>query len=428
MNMQRDINRPRNGHALRMSAAEVLFYGLILVLPFDDLLAIGGASITKWVGLMFFLCSLTQWQKIYGKVPRALVAVLGMVGIGFVGNLVHCKTLNMYALNEFCRPIFLWVLLLACYNLAVNGRFERIVGIMYAATLMLAVFQSFEVGENMRIFESALEGEVGERVSVLGTDPNYLAMVIAMGVLYGLARGLNLVKTHLRYRALFLLGAGIGFYAIIKTGSRGGLLALGGGLASLFFIPRKSFGARMAAGLVLACVIVAMVMVTINNPLIMARFRQQGENASFLEHIKVLREVNTAGRFLIWEGAARSIAKAPIFGYGATMQAVELARELNISSTTRVTHNMFLSVLLGAGITGLLCFMYFYVRAFKNSWSCRMQEAGVIVFAWFVVMFLAGMSLCMEVSKAFWIVMALSLAAKDVYARRQARAYPSANL
>jgi hypothetical protein len=39
----------------------------------------------------------------------------------------------------------------------------------------------------------------------------------------------------------------------------------------------------------------------------------------------------------------------------------------------------------------------------------------VIVFAWFVLMFVGSMSLSMEGSKLFWIVMALSLAAKDVY-------------
>ncbi len=105
------------------------------------------------------------------------------------------------------------------------------------------------------------------------------------------------------------------------------------------------------------------------------------------------------------------------------MQGVELARELNLSSTTRVTHNLFLSVLLGTGITGLLYFMYGYVRAFRSAWVCRAQETGGVAFAWFVLMFFAGMSLVMEVSKVFWIVMALSLAAKDVYARRRERAW-----
>ena len=410
--LERKMN-PQPGNSLiqkrrRMSPAEALFYCLILTLPFEELFTIAGFSVTKGVGLLFFVCSILEWRTFYGKVPRALAVLLGFIGIGLGVNVASYSWTEFSMINEFSRPILVWWLMLATYNLALNNRFDRVVRIMYAASLVFACFESLSLGgSSVSTAEEVFGGEQGARVAVLGTDPNFASMFIAVGVLFGLVHGLNLTKTRLTYRPLFLLGAGIGFYALLKTASRGGFLALGGGVLSLAFTSRQ-WSRTVTSLFAVACVILAMGAAVATNPYLAARFRYAVETK------------NPTGRFEIWEKAVRLSAESPLYGFGSYMQYFKLGEKMG--GRMRGTHNLFLSVLLGSGLAGLLCFLYFYVRAFKAIWSCKAQGMGRIVFAWFVLAFFGALSLNMESMKWFWIVLALSLAAENAYSRSRARA------
>lgn len=412
------IGSRRTGSGTRVPFAEWLFYAMILVLPFEDLLTLGGVSIPKLVGLLFFPCSLVQWRAFYGKVPAALLVLLGFVGVGFLVDLCGTQAFDLNLFNEYCKPILLWVLLLAGYNLARTEAFERIVRAVYAASMALALFQTLGLGGNMRVFEVAVDGDVGERFSALGTDPNGLAIFVSLGVLYGIARGLNLVPTRTGHRVLFLLGAMLGYYAVLKSGSRGGLMALGGGIVSLVFSARN-LGSTLSFGLVLSCVLAAMGVAVLNNHLLMARFSQKVESSEGAGQVGWMGNIDSAGRFRIWEETEDLVAESPIYGYGAIRQSVELGKRAarNVGDH-KVTHNTFLSVLLGTGAIGSLCFLYFYLCALKSVWSARTQSTCGIVFAWYVLLFLGGMSLSLQGMKFFWIVMALSLGAKELQARR----------
>jgi len=390
----------------RVSPAEALFYCLILTLPFEELYTIAGVSITKLAGLLFFIVSLMEWRTFYEKVPGALVVLLGFIGIGLAVDLATYAQVDFFAINQFSRFILIWWLMLAAYNLALNNRFDRVVGIIYAGSLLFAIFQSLSLGgSSLNLYEEAIYGEKGSRVSVLGTNPNFATIYIAVGVLFGLVYGLNLTKTRITYRILFLLGTGVGFYAMLKTGSRGGLLALGGGVLSLAFTARQ-WKRTVISLFTVACVIVVMGVAVAKNPYLAARFRASAETG------------NTSGRDKIWEQAVRLSAESPLYGFGASMQGVKLGEK--VGSTLKATHNLLLSVLLGSGLAGLLCFLYPYAHAFKSIWSCRAESTGRIVFAWFALASLGSMTANLEITKWFWIVLALSLAAGKVYARRQA--------
>ncbi len=392
-----------------VSPGEALFYCVLLTLPFEELYTIAGVSITKVAGLLFFVVSITEWRTFYGKVPRALLILLGFIGIGLAVDLATCARMDYSAINYFCRFILVWWLMLAAYNLACNSRFERVVTVMYITSLLFACFQGLSLGRSfVRVEEGAAEGEEGVRLSVLATDPNFAAAYIGLGVLFGLAHGLNLIKTRPGYRILFLVGAAIGFYAMLKAGSRGGFLALVSGMLSLVFTARQT-RQRAVSLFAIASVILAMGVAVANHPYLAARFRSSAKT------------LNTSGRLEIWAQAARLSAASPLYGYGNYMQSAKLGETLG--SKQRGTHNLFLSVLLGSGLVGVVFFLCFYVRAFKAIWSCKAQKMGGIVFSWFVLTFVAGWSLNMESLKWFWVVLALSLAAETVYRRSAARAH-----
>jgi O-antigen ligase len=393
-----------------LSPAEFLYYCVIFTLPFEELYTISGLSITKLIGLLFLIASFTEWRTFYGKAPRALVVLLGFIGIGLIVDAVTYAAADLYAINQFSRLILVWWLMLATYNLALHNRFDRLVKVMYAASLLFAFFQSLRLGgASLRVYEGAIGGEEGMRFSVLGMDPNFAAAYVALCVLFGLAHGLNIIKTRLSYRVFFLIGAGVGFYAMLRTGSRGGLLALGGGVLSLVFTARQ-WNRRATSMFVVAGIILAMGVAVSNDPYLAARFRASAEAG------------HTSGRFEIWKRALQLSTESPVYGFGSTMHMPKLGQRTG--SKQRGTHNLFLSVLLGSGMTGLLFFLCFYVRAFKAVWACKAEGMGRIVFAWFVLAFLAAWSLNMESMKWFWIILALSLVAEKVYSSGRTCLYP----
>ena len=80
---------------------------------------------TKWIGLLFFVISTTEWRTFYGKMPRALVFLLVFLGIGVGIDLANCESFDLSEINELSRPLLMWILMLASYNLAINNRFDR---------------------------------------------------------------------------------------------------------------------------------------------------------------------------------------------------------------------------------------------------------------------------------------------------------------
>ena len=379
------------------SPAEALYYCFILTLPFEQVLRFSGFTVTTGFGLLFFIVSITEWQTFYGRLPRELVVLFGFVGVGIVADIISYGTVDSFAIREFSRPFLVWWLMLAAYNLTLNHRFHRVVGSLYLASLAFACFQSLSLGaSSLNIYEGAARGNEGRRVAVLGNDVNFAAMFIAVSVLAGLAYGLTMAKTRLVYRVFFLLGSVTGVYAILKTGSRGGLLALVGGILSLAVTARK-WRISVTYMFIVICVLLTIGVTVLNDPYLAARFRDAAERR------------DTSGRVEIWGQAMRVFTASPLYGFGHYMQTDALGA---IRHSGKVgTHNFFLSVLLGSGLAGLLCFLYFYVRAFRSVWSVKTQRSGRIVLAWFLATFVAALSLNMEIAKWFWLVLVLALAA-----------------
>ncbi|MEI6646572.1 MAG: O-antigen ligase family protein [bacterium] len=411
MNQQRYIHLPQDYYDSRLMLTEVLFYVVILLLPFENLFTIMGASIIKLAALVFLPFSFVHWGTFYGKVPRAILMLLGYVFIGIAVDIASGAFSDN--LMIIAGPFFMWWMVLVSYNLACCGRLNRFAGIFCMTSIVLMGFQMFSIeSKSTRVIEGVIAGVAGERISALETDPNGLAIFASLGFIYCLARGLNLLKTKLGYRLIFLFVAILCFFAILKTGSRGGLLAVLISIVSLIFT-RSGTGKIIFSGVIVACVIFVMGFAIVRDDFFMARIQSRVENQEGFAGSSVMESVDTAGRFEIWNVTLGLIANSPIYGYGAQTQIFVLGKAIYGAGRIRVTHNQLLTVLLGSGLSGFICYLYFYICAFKSVWICRTKEINIILFLWFVLMFVGGMSLSMDSWKPYWIVAALALAAKD---------------
>jgi len=382
---------------------ELIFYAVILILPFEQMTTFAGFAITKWVGGCFFILALAFPKLFFGVFPKSFIFFFLYISIGMLIDIVSFP-LTFQSINEFVRPALMGVLMLATYNLAINKRFGRIIFVIYLSSLIYVIFQVFELGGAYTRVDAEVVGkETFERIAVLSTDENFAACYFAISVLVGLIHGLNLVPTKLKYRVLALLGSAIGFYAILKTASRGGFIAITGAVMCIVFTA-KILTVKVKYAFYVCFLLAAIIGTTMSTPLLRARmtaFFEKGE---------------TSGRTAIWEQTWQLAKESPIYGYGYRMHQFSLGARTG--KVQRGTHNLFLSVLLGSGFLGLSLFLCFYYQTFQAAWRARTEGLGKVVFLWFMLCFLASMSLNSEIAKWFWIILALSLAAGKVYGKK----------
>ncbi len=373
-----------------------MFYCVIFLLPFEELTSLGGMSITKWVGLLFFFVSLADRKALYGSIPRVFIAFFLFIGIGMSID-IFSFPLELDSLNELVRPLLMVILMIVTYNLSLNKKSGRIVTAIFLSSLACAIAELFELGTAyVRVNSEVVHGATLDRVAALGGDENFMACYIALCVLAGIIYGFNIIPTRWRYRILALAGAVIGFGAIIKTSSRGGMLACVVGI-SCIVLTRAELTKKIKYGVFVLLLLSAMGIMVMENPLFEARILSSVET------------MDSADRIMIWEQAVRLSIDSPVYGFGYKMYEFELGKALG--HRLKASHNLFLSVLLSSGFIGLCFFLYFYFRSFKTIWLHKLEGVNVILFPWFMVALTAGLTLNIEITKWFWIIVAMSLGA-----------------
>jgi O-antigen ligase len=236
------------------------------------------------------------------------------------------------------------------------------------------VYQSFQSGA---AYENALGMVAKDRFSLPGSDPNDMALTIAIGLC------LALYLVHTEGRLMWRLIAG-GFVlvapaAVIFTGSRGGVVA--SIIACCGVLPLFSKG-RSGTKPAFAVLIITLV--------ILSSLLIPGET---LERISTIgTELNSGdlnGRTILWRGGLRAFVDEPILGSGAgTFHFVVPA------GGSKVAHNTFLSVLVEEGLIGFIIFsailtaigvMLFRlptVQRFYCVLTCCVWATGVSTLTW----------------------------------------------
>jgi O-antigen ligase len=199
----------------------------------------------------------------------------------------------------------------------------------------------------------------GGRLETGGTmDPNDLAAVMAFGAPIALALARRQGRLLTRLVALGCLGVMV--LVILKTGSRGGFLALSLGLGILAL----GLGAARALRFTLIAAVVAAAAWPVAPP----QFRDRIITLNSLEEDYNLTSIS--GRKAVAKRGMTYFARNPVFGVGLgnfTFADGRYLKEAGIQTKWMAPHNTYVQVLADLGLVGALMFVAMFVTTIRRA-------------------------------------------------------------
>jgi len=307
------------------------------------------------------------------------------------------------AIKLLTLMVQIFFLMWSGYNLM---RYERIM----SATLLTLVISCSALSA-MQLLGVATTRLVdyyeGTRISVLGQNPNNMANNISLGLvaLMGFAFGRNKSPLRSKYVAAPLAVIMVG--AIIDTGSRGALLALGIGFAA-FAIRGKTLWAKAKSLVIVLVVLGGLVLAVLLTPSLVSRYKQS------------IYGNNMAGRENIFPTAWGMFKDKPLIGWGPIDSMYELGRRLQIMyggpvdrDGSKDTHNMFLGALTSTGLFGTVPLYTCIILCLLAAWRARRGPRGALPIVMVITVILINMSGNWIASKLDWLMMACALASAN---------------
>lgn len=249
-------------------------------------------------------------------------------------------------------------------------------GLVYGGwlTLILAFFYSDQ---------SLMGGRLTVNVNGTYQDPNYLIGFIILSIIFYLSHFIETKKKSSLIKLLIL------FTVVLLTGSRGGLLAVIGGVFVylIFWIKSNSRSYKKLVQLMLVVILIFIIVL----------FMIQLLPESLTQRYSILYTLNDGGahRFDLWRSSLDAYLNAPlinqIFGYGAGT-----IRKFTFNGN--VAHNVWIETLVENGAIGTIVLFIFYTIFFIK--SIKLKEYVIVgTFSGYLIMTL---SLSLYSYKPIW--------------------------
>ena len=191
---------------------------------------------------------------------------------------------------------------------------------------------------------SEVENRAVVRVFGFEEDQNQFCAYLIMPVLISIKRIFERRKFYPVYIMILLLS----FYAVLKTGSRGGLIGVFAGAAIYISIGMKSMRARL--GVILAAIAVGLIFVSVVMPML-------PEDVRARYTIEAVQSDGGSGRFEIWQFLLNYTIQRPerlIRGSGV-FSTYSIMRSGGLKNG--VAHNAYIQILNDEGMIGLVLFV-----------------------------------------------------------------------
>jgi O-antigen ligase len=368
-------------------------YLLVASIPFEYPERTIPLEIPTLTGAVFLLATLFHPQRCYGTMPAATLW-FGVYLLAFLVSTFIAGDHASDALLEFIVVLQGVLIMLAAGNLMRDSRVAT--GAMLTLVAACVIRASLPLLGLGRTTSSVWTG--GERVSALGQNANSAAMILAAGmvVLVGLAYGRQR-RTPWSLVCAGVLAAVIG-YAVLETGSRGGLVALLGGVL-VIALAAESTRARIRNAVIGAVAISLLVFGALQLPVMKNRWEDS------------MRTGNMAGREQLYPALGNMFLEKPVFGWGPVTNQHELAVRIGERErSARAAHNIVLELLTATGLIGTVPFLLGGWLCLRHAWQARRGEHGVLPVALFGSVFLSNMSGDWIAGKLIWIMLALAVA------------------
>jgi O-antigen ligase len=382
-------------------------YLFVLSLPFEYPGRSIPVEITTITAAVFVLTALLQPVVSFGRVPAAVVWFACFLPAFLWSFVLNGGEQSTLVWRLFPILVLLILVLWSASNVLRDPRAAR--GVLVALAAACVVRAAMPMVGIARVEREQWVG--GERVTALGQNANSSAMILSAGLIAlagltyarrrraGAARprgGLAAVRARVP-RVIAAVGVVVIGWAIIGTGSRGGLLALAVGLATL-----------LARGVALRVwVRSAVLALPVFGLLAWASMRNEAMRSRLL----AAEEGDLAGRERLYPALVAMVRERPALGWGPINNQFELARRVHERHRPRRdAHNIVLEVLTATGIAGALPFLAGMGICAVAAWRARKGRNGPLALALMLMLLVSNMSANWIAARTFWLVMAFALA------------------
>jgi O-antigen ligase len=343
----------RAGFFLFLVVTAVMFIRPAEIVPALDALPIYEVCI---IGALLFSASAVLRQLSAESLARAPITccVIGFLVAVFLSNAAHFDlfTARKTSLN-FSKVVLYYLLLVGLVRSV--GRFRTLLVVVLFLTLVvtvLALLRYHDIVDVLKL-EAHVDNrgeldEFGERTSFLRlmaagifSDPNDFSLVLVNGILICSKFVLDQKRWLMRFT--MALPIVLLMYAVVRTYSRGGFLALLAGIATLFV---SRYGFKKAIPIVL--VVLPVVAIAVGGRQLQIDFSDEDDTA--------------AGRVEIWSEGLHEFKSTPLFGIGAS----QMFDVIGI-----VAHNSFVHSFVETGLLGGTFFIGMFFLPVTCLWRLR---------------------------------------------------------
>jgi O-antigen ligase len=361
-------------------------------------------EIPTLAGALFLGATLLQPRRCYGRIPSAVWAFLAFLGVFALSTSLNFLNDSSEVVHVFLL-VFQGVLIFwAASNLVEDEKTaDGALLALTAACLLRAVLPMVGIGRTATVVWTG-----GERLTAFGQNENNAAMFLDGGLITLLGIGYARTRLLLKPRFLVLPGCVLIAYAVVESGSRGGLLALAAGLLTLFLARGANGWARVRSGALAVVLLGTVAAFAYETPVMRNRLTDTARSGAM------------AGREDLYPLVGAMFLEKPMIGWGPLNNQYELSlREGNrfYSRARRDTHNIIFETLTATGILGTLAFCLGIWLCLRAAWRARTSVEGILPFAIIVSVLVANMSGNWMASKLLWFAFAYAIAA----ARRASR-------
>ena len=249
---------------------------------------------------------------------------------------------------------------------------------------------------HMALAQSENYKELGsDRMTFAGADPNLVAFRCAIGIIAGVHLGLT--TRNVLVKIMVFTIAGMILWASLETGSRGGALALVGGVVVYLLA-----GSARRKGAVLLTVLgfAALLLIAIPHmpPKVASRYLDMGNE---------IATGDMAGRKFIYKEGIQSINRNPTLGVGyiAYSSASQKRGGMGLAG-----HNDLFQVILELGLVGLGVFL---ILLGGLAWNALSAPASVrpLMLGLLTCYFISSSSINLLTAKLVWVLFGILLGA-----------------
>lgn len=285
-----------------------------------------------------------------------------------------------------------WVQILILFIIFVElSRDPRALVFIWMAVVVAVLFMA--VSHIFNIPGMSVEHESG-RAGFAGVNFNRQAYWYAMAIVTVLLIVIEMWRRMgLLVLALFLAALAILCYALLSTGSRGGLLSLVSGLAVLLTLSFKKRN-QLAYFIILP-------------PLLLGGLATVFISGLAVDRLSAVVEgEEDGGRLVIWEAASDMLFDRPLTGYGPRFQ--EDLGGLTRPGRVINTHNSFLQPALAFGLPGFVLWAALVGAVFLRAWSNRRYAVGALFCSLIVCSMVSGLVGDLGFNRFFWVMLSVA--------------------